>query len=1324
MEQQKPRALMWGATPPRDGKPSTSGGGSRKVRESTASTPPDENQKRTRRKRSKMKRSKTNSKSKIKAKVRKHWRPGTDYDPGDFVFMDTDDSDEPVKFICIKDIENARVSPVKDFVHWYRVNELSAKEKDMAAHEYTAALGSKEEHEMFEHDKIQEAQAKIDARTREKTKKRSKSKNISEPDAEQRKRQKARERAEQEQREQIEMEKAKAAERQKRRPKPRAKPHYLQETAASKREREAASEHNHNPLTRGRGQPKRNKKPSRGDEEGHAPQRGRLAKGQQRNDRKPAKAGKPGRPTLQERSTGRAQGRGKRGTKAPSRDASGKRPSGKSQESKQAPKRPAKKKDEPLATVFTEKTLGDLGKEGTRIVIVLGKGDIGISFDDHFEKGTAHVHHVIRINKRLGLKLLKMGDVILKVNSKTVTGKTMNELGYILENREIPTKLVLRHASENDKLAAEKKKKKHDDVARERLVRERKAMEKRLAMSTQKQKQVERQKENVRNCCFAMLDTSVDAEPLDAYDVQRVIKRLKKYDKSAELPLKNEIKKVIRFIDRDCDGTISGVEIFNFLMHYKDVGPDEKIKLLNKSPFHARLYKMFDVMMRYMKNPPKRSAVARLQREEEEAEERNRTNRENLEKFAKSSQTQRERLLTMKRQKERQLDQLQTFFKRYDINNDGSIGVLEMRGIIYEMKQLNPTKVMPTSKTDLEGLIRIMNRNTGRGGEGRVGEEDLYRWIANEIARPAELRKAMKKSSEFNKRVMHLAETIMEWLRAPQKNSAPARLSMEELKRIHREENKPITQRQGMVILRMKERQEEAEKRRKDAYNKKHRSLRDKRREIAEQEAAAKLAVEKRLEKAKMRQQKRAAANARKAIELKNKRNSELEKTIADAEEKEGQEWKTRTRQPRYKDRRKLRRANMKKRSVGQKEAKGEETSPSSGRKYNVLSPTLVRDRNVAIPLPPPSAGPDMQLQRFELPNQNTAGQDWSWDFYGALAQSLLPAPSERTAVSGPAPPPPPPPPLLPPPNTMPPQSTLPPGIAARRNAELEKYQNTADRNWENNFYGMLADTCSEKDKWDRELQDEYVGSDTETSPSEDIQVRMTPMSRHEDFVRDDYRGDFIKAEKEFLPSDSNFSRASTSKEQPDNKDAQGAPPLENRRVQKGHSDAKHTKSIEPKAAEASNDSEEDEGDYFRNMFLNPMKKYYNPRQDLEMSSKEQAMLPVEEQRRSPSPHPKTESMYQEGKKVVRPKSAEINKIREDSPTTASISQQVPHQRAPTHETIPTVLKPEPAAATNPGDIGSATETHQKEEGAGPPVLDGYVLFHEGVPVMVWESKE
>lgn len=36
-------------------------------------------------------------------------------------------------------------------------------------------------------------------------------------------------------------------------------------------------------------------------------------------------------------------------------------------------------------------------------------------------------------------------------------------------------------------------------------------------------------------------------------------------------------------------------------------------------------------------------------------------------------------------------------------------------------------------------------------------------------------------------------------------------------------------------------------------------------------------------------------------------------------------------------------------------------------------------------------------------------------------------------------------------------------------------------------------------------------------------------------------------------------------------------------------------------------------------------------------------------------------------------------------------------------------------------DQGSLqTDSEEKK----PPVLDGYVLFHEGVPVMVWESKE
>ena len=984
-----------------------------------------------------------------------------------------------------------------------------------------------------------------------------------------------------------------------------------------------------------------------------------------------------------------------------------------------------------LATVFSEKTLGEVGAEGTRIVVMMGAGDIGLEFDDHFENGHEHVHHVMGINKRLGLKLVKMGDIILKVNNHVITGKTMTEFGYVLENRAVPTKFILRHAAEKDKQAAEEKAKRKQQLEKEKLLRDKKAAERRLQANLDAQEHAKKETLKFRERCFAMLEVKDHSPPLDKYDMIRLIKRLHKYDKTAQLPEHHDVRKVIKFIDRDCDESISGDEIYNFLLNYQDLSAQERIKILQTSPFHAKLYKMIDVMLKYIRNPPKKSAVKALELEEKAMEKRAKIQRANLERFAEQSLEKRENLMRIKRIRERQIDQLHLFFQRYDVNKDGTIGTLELRGVVHEMKQFSPNMLMPTSKLDLEGLLRLMSKRRRRGGassgEERITEDDMNDWIASEMARPPELKAALRKSSDFNLRVVNFSDTILEWLKRPQDMNASVPLSLKELKRLDKKESRPAAMKQGMVLLKLKEQQDAAEKKRRDDYNRQHRALRDKRKEAAEREAKAKKTVEDRLAAAKQRQQKRAAANARKAELLKRQQKSKQEQLILDAEEKEDGQWLKRRNQPlgrplRYRDGHRLRavkQTNTGSRSIQEKPVRVKRPGIESPFKVRAqppsLSPTSLKGNPEVPLLPPPPLPPPFAREnlippapwgnRGPPPNVQVAGSvppapprsyspldgKWKSDFYQALAQELegIPEPTHHPQQA--------------------PTNLL-----------------------NSDFYLTLA---QDVETWNSEVKDEFLSSagsklsqQSETSAFSD--VRMTPMSRQTRFTtQDDWD---IELKNEFAPSSSPSTR-----EQSHWAAEMKAEFLPSESFPAGSSRCSDRTS----STASTNDSPE--GEYFRDLFLGPMRAKkpimetmgahhsavepgysYNPRKALS-----------NEANRARSNAPRVDTNTRE--KELSPAIKKPPTVRYPDPLPPSKTDADPlvsphFTNIPVYQTEaaspffahpanrPAPLQAQPPLVPNPLVLRQEINSEKKKK--APPVLDGYVLFEEGEPVMVFSD--
>ena len=204
-----------------------------------------------------------------------------------------------------------------------------------------------------------------------------------------------------------------------------------------------------------------------------------------------------------------------------------------------------------------------------------------------------------------------------------------------------------------------------------------------------------------------------------------------------------------------------------------------------------------------------------------------------------------------------------------------------------------------------------MKRNKRMYGNSKentqVSEDELNVWIANEMARPAKVKAALRKKNEFYMRVCNLSDAILKWLRAPQDiKSSIKPLSMKELQTMDRKAREEPTKKQKIILrkqlVRMEQARKEAEKRRLESERLKKMTLRDKRKEIAARQLEQQKLVQARLEKAKLRQRERARRNANQAVKITHRKRTELEEHIRNAEMKEEEQWQTTVKMVNYRD--------------------------------------------------------------------------------------------------------------------------------------------------------------------------------------------------------------------------------------------------------------------------------------------------------------------------------------------------------------------------------------------------------------------------------------
>jgi hypothetical protein len=86
--------------------------------------------------------------------------------------------------------------------------------------------------------------------------------------------------------------------------------------------------------------------------------------------------------------------------------------------------------------------------------------------------------------------------------------------------------------------------------------------------------------------------------------------------------------------------------------------PNEKAKVIRKSPFHVRFYKMLDITLKYLRNPPGNTKAGKLTVRQQREAEQLRKKKEQLAKFKLGAQKKRNNLLKLRRNRQLQVEQM------------------------------------------------------------------------------------------------------------------------------------------------------------------------------------------------------------------------------------------------------------------------------------------------------------------------------------------------------------------------------------------------------------------------------------------------------------------------------------------------------------------------------------------------------------------------------------------------------------------------------------------------------------------------------------------
>jgi Ca2+-binding EF-hand superfamily protein len=285
----------------------------------------------------------------------------------------------------------------------------------------------------------------------------------------------------------------------------------------------------------------------------------------------------------------------------------------------QPPKKAHKKKSnkqQPTALLLSERKLGE-----NTFLCSFGNGNVGLQFFV-FHNVALHMKHflVMHIEKNYHCDHLKVGDVLVKINSHACDVLDLPGAEDLIESEPRPTKLKFEHGSPEFEAAAQskyfeilkdKRKRQREEQSRVKIsIQGREKRKKKEKMKLKKQKQK-------IGALFQKYNKDNDGH-LTRDEMALLCKKMQVYVPDDHVPETAECRKLIRMMgDMDNSGTIDEKEFTEWVTQHLDMSKQELKEISNESVFMKKicaLLKAFGMWLAGEKPPPNKEEQAKLEK--------------------------------------------------------------------------------------------------------------------------------------------------------------------------------------------------------------------------------------------------------------------------------------------------------------------------------------------------------------------------------------------------------------------------------------------------------------------------------------------------------------------------------------------------------------------------------------------------------------------------------------------------------------------------------------------------------------------------------------
>ena len=240
--------------------------------------------------------------------------------------------------------------------------------------------------------------------------------------------------------------------------------------------------------------------------------------------------------------------------------------------------------------------------------MTFGAGDLGVEFGYH--DNTTHTKElnliVTHIDKSLGTNYLKIGDMLHKINSKTVDhGVSVSAVANIIKTEHRPIKLVFRGG--NDDTAA--------DAMNQLLEKTHSRLQVRKPENTQYRNTIRQRIDML----YAKYNVDGDGH-LTRDELATLVKQMRIFKPDEPLPEKSECLKLIRMMgDLDRRGTVKKTKFSKWVLNYLEMSPEEHLLARNENEFMLKVDNLIQALNMWLHDVPPPLSKKEAEKKDEKA---------------------------------------------------------------------------------------------------------------------------------------------------------------------------------------------------------------------------------------------------------------------------------------------------------------------------------------------------------------------------------------------------------------------------------------------------------------------------------------------------------------------------------------------------------------------------------------------------------------------------------------------------------------------------------------------------------------------------------